>query len=178
LNSIQFFINIALCTILMTLTARVHAGTYDEFQQALNNNNTAAMQELLLKGVDPNTPDEQGQPALLLAIQKGHFEIAELLMKHAEMKPDLANAHDENALMMAGLVGNAAWVEKLLALGASVNKSGWTPLHYAAAGPSAETVKILLTYGARINARSPNGTTPLMMAAQYGSDAAVSLVSE
>ena len=160
----------------MAFAIRVHAGIYDEFQEALNNNNAAAMQALLLKGVDPNTPDEQGQPALLLAIRNGHFDIAELLIKHAEMKPDVANAHDENALMMAGLIGNAAWVEKLLAQGASVNKSGWTPLHYAAAGPSAETVKILLAYGARINARSSNGTTPLMMAAKYGSDAAVKLL--
>jgi ankyrin repeat protein len=55
--------------------------------------------------------------------------------------------------------------------GADVNKPGWTPLHYAAthAGPDAlAQVAFLLENHAYIDAESPNGTTPLMMAAQYG----------
>ena len=43
-----------------------------------------------------------------------------------------------------------------------------TPLHYAASGSSTELVALLLKEGALIDARSPNGTTPLMMAARYG----------
>jgi ankyrin repeat protein len=160
----------------MNFATWVHAGIYDEFHEALKDNNVAAMQALLLKGIDPNTPDEQGQTALMLAIRNGHFDVAELFIKHVKIQPNITNAHDENALMLAGLVGNAAWVQKLLALGASIDKNGWTPLHYAATGPNAETVKIMLAYGARINARSPNGTTPLMMAAQYGTEATVKLL--
>ena len=33
---------------------------------------------------------------------------------------------------------------------------------------------VLLARGARVDARSPNGTTPLMMAAQYGPEDSVS----
>jgi hypothetical protein len=56
----------------------------------------------------------------------------------------------------------------LIARGARINKAGWTPLHYAAAGPSLEAVELLLAHGAALEAVAPNGNTPLMMAAGYG----------
>ena len=76
-------------------------------------------------------------------------------------------------LMMAALKGNIAGVKMLLERGAQVNKSGWSPLHYAATGPEPDLVRLLLERGADVDAASPNGTTPLMMAANYGSPAAV-----
>ena len=45
-------------------------------------------------------------------------------------------------------------------------------MHYAASGPSVALLELLLGSGAEINALSPNRTTPLMMAAGYGSPAA------
>jgi ankyrin repeat protein len=50
--------------------------------------------------------------------------------------------------------------------GARVNKEGWTPLHYAATGGNDAIVNTLIDYLADVDARSPNGTTPLMMAAR------------
>ena len=52
--------------------------------------------------------------------------------------------------------------------GAQVNKTGWTPLHYAVTGGKTKVAQWLLEQKADINALSPNGTTPLMMAAHYG----------
>jgi hypothetical protein len=62
--------------------------------------------------------------------------------------------------------------------GADVNKPGWAPLHYAATGESLELVRLLLDENAYIDAASPNGTTPLMMAAHYGTEAGVRLLLE
>jgi uncharacterized protein len=43
----------------------------------------------------------------------------------------------------------------------------------ASLGPEVRLVKLLLDRGATVDAESPNGTTPLMMAAQYGSEESV-----
>jgi ankyrin repeat protein len=89
------------------------------------------------------------------------------------------NAQDESPLMMAALKGNVEAVDALLKRDADVNKTGWTPLHYAASAGSAQhlaIIALLLENHAYIDAASPNGTTPLMMAAQYGSTDAVQLL--
>jgi ankyrin repeat protein len=70
--------------------------------------------------------------------------------------------------MLAALRGYQAVCERLIALGADINKTGWTPLHYAATGGHGVIVQMLLDAHAYIDAPSPNGSTPLMMAAQYG----------
>jgi uncharacterized protein len=80
--------------------------------------------------------------------------------------------------MMAALRGQTEIVRKLIARDADVNKTGWTPLHYAATSAHLEIIELLLENHAYIDAESPNGTTPLMMAAKYGSPAAVKLLLE
>ena len=89
------------------------------------------------------------------------------------------NAQDESPLMMAAIKGNVEAVRKLIARDADVNKTGWAPLHYAASGGTEQHLRIaalLLENHAYIDAASPNGTTPLMMAAQYGSAEMVKLL--
>jgi uncharacterized protein len=74
--------------------------------------------------------------------------------------------------------GQKEIVKKLIARDADVNKPGWAPLHYAATGGHLEVMEILLEEHAFIDAESPNKSTPLMMAAMYGSTAAVKLLLE
>jgi ankyrin repeat protein len=78
--------------------------------------------------------------------------------------------------MLAALKGHQALAEKLIKKGADVNKTGWTPLHYAASNGHVAIISLLLENSAYIDAESPNGTTPLMMAAMYGTPAAVKLL--
>lgn len=84
--------------------------------------------------------------------------------------------------MLAALRGNLSAARALIKLDADVNKTGWTPLHYAASGTTqdaAAMVALLLEESAYIDAASPNGTTPLMMAVRYGTaDVARLLVEE
>ena len=53
-----------------------------------------------------------------------------------------------------------------------------TPLHYAATGGHVPVIEYLLDQSAYIDAESPNGTTPLMMAAKYGNASAVKILLE
>jgi ankyrin repeat protein len=93
-------------------------------------------------------------------------------------KVEVRTPQDESPLMLAALKGNLDLCEKLIARDADVNKPGWAPLHYAATGAHIEVMKLLLANSAYIDAASPNGSTPLMMAAMYGNDAAVRLLLE
>ena len=83
---------------------------------------------------------------------------------------------DESPLMLAALKGYLAVCQKLIARDADVNKTGWTPLHYAATGGHLAIVRLLLDEHAYIDAASPNGSTPLMMAAMFGNPETVKLL--
>jgi ankyrin repeat protein len=67
-------------------------------------------------------------------------------------------------------------VKQLVENDADVNKPGWTPLHYAASTGQVAVIEFLLDNSAYIDAESPNGSTPLMMAAMYGSPEGVKVL--
>ena len=103
-------------------------------------------------------------------------------MQARNLQVEVRNAQDESPLMLAALRGHVEAVRALIARDADVNKTGWTPLHYAASGVGPEQLDIialLLEHHAYIAAASPSGSTPVMMAAQYGLiDAARLLLKE
>ena len=80
------------------------------------------------------------------------------------------------ALMMAAYRKNLPLVADMVRRGARINQSGWTALHYAAAGGSVEVTNFLLDHQAAIDAESPSGMTPLMMAAREGQEDAVKVL--
>jgi ankyrin repeat protein len=156
----------------------VHAGSYDDFFQALIQDSPSKIKTLLDRGFDPNTVDPSGLPGLLVAIRADAFEAAAALVAWPQTNVDVLNSVDESPLMLAALKGELALCQSLIKRGGQVNKPGWAPLHYASTGGHIEVMRLLLDTYAYIDAASPNGTTPLMMAAQYGSDAAVNLLIE
>lgn len=153
--------------VLMAFSAS-RADAYVDFFRALQIDNEGAVAELLERGFDPNSVSESGELALALAIKEGSNKVARRLLAQPGIDVDRASARGETALMMAAINGRLDWVERLVARGAAVNRSGWTPLHYAASGPDPRIVARLVELGAAIDARSPNGSTPLMLAAGYG----------
>lgn len=124
--------------------------------------------KLLLAGTDPNVRDAQRNTALHIAIREESENAMNALLKAPATDVNAINQAGETPLMLAAIKGRLPWVKTLVARGAHVNEAGWTPLHYAASGPNEAVVRWLLEQGADLNARSPNGTTPLMMAAGYG----------
>lgn len=155
------------------------AGVYEDFFQAVKEDDARAVASLLSRGFDPNARDEKGQVALYLSQRDAAFKVADLLLSQPQTGIDLANAAGETALMMASLRGHVDWMVRLLDKGARIEgpangeRPGWTPLHYAASSPAPAAVNLLLARGARVDARSPNGSTPLMLAAQYGAEDSV-----
>jgi len=146
------------------------------FERVIKQDNADGVQELLAQGVDPNIKDEHGQPGIVMALHEGSFRAARALADSPKLRVDLTNNADETALMLAASSGQMDIAKILISKGAMINKPGWSPLHYAAWTGQLDMIRYLLTRGADINAGSPNGTTPLMMAAAYAAPAAVTLL--
>ena len=162
----------------LTSHGLVQAGAYDDFFDAVRLDKPRVIAGLLARGFDPNTVAPDGTPALVKAMQEQSFLAAERLLSHPQTRAEVRNARDESALMLAALRGQEALVVELVSRGAQVNKTGWTPLHYAATGGHVRVAAFLIGAHADVNAESPNGTTPLMMAAMYGNDRVVQLLLE
>lgn len=152
------------------------AGSYEDFFKAIQFDDVKTVQSLLQRGFDPNTVNPSGVSGLMLAVREPSLKVAELLAGWPKVKVEVRNDKDESVLMLAALKGYLPLVKKLVENDADVNKPGWTPLHYAASTGQVGVIEFLLEQSAYIDAESPNGTTPLMMAAMYGSPEAVKVL--
>lgn len=156
----------------------VNAGSYEDFFRALERDQADEMQALLVRGFDPNSPNPQGQPALIYAMQRGANKAVSLLMNWPSSNLSIKNPQNETPLMLAAINNQMDLAKVLIIRGADVNQAGWTPLHYAASKGHVEMMRLLMEHHAYLDAESPNGTTPLMMAAHYGSPLATKLLLE
>ena len=154
----------------------VQAGSYEDFFSAIKNDDAGTIRQLVTRGFDVNAPDPQGQYGLILAIREPSLRVASALVDAPKINLNAFNALGESPLMLAALKGQLALAAKMVAKGADVNKTGWTPLHYAASNGHVEIIKLLIENHAYIDAESPNGSTPLMMASMYGNAQSVKLL--
>ena len=155
-----------------------HAGSYEDFFRALKQDDATLVAALIQRGFDPNTRSPEGQHALFLVIREPAPKVLAVLLQWPRIEIEPRSPQDESPLMMAALAGNLQLVRQLIARDADVNKPGWAPLHYAATNGHVAVMRLLLQHHAYIDASSPNGTTPLMMAAQYGTPEATKLLLE
>lgn len=149
------------------------SGSYDDFFSAIKKDDAATVKMLLDRGFDPNTVNPSGEHGLIVAVREPSLKVISVLLGSSKVNVEPRTEQDESPLMLAALKGLTDLCRQLIALGADVNKPGWTPLHYAATNGHLATMELLLDEHAYIDAASPNGTTPLMMAAHYGTAEAV-----
>jgi len=154
------------------------SGSYDDFFEAIARSDARAVKQLLVRGIDPNTPNPAGVPALLVALKLPTSDVALALLARPDIRVEVRNSQDESPLMLAALHGDLEMCRALIERDADVNKPGWAPLHYAATNSHIAVMQLLLEQHAYIDAASPNGSTPLMMAAMYGNASAVKLLLE
>jgi ankyrin repeat protein len=130
----------------------------------------------LARGVSPNLRDANGETALIIAMRYEALKVARLLMDTPGIDLEAKAPNGNTALMMAAFRKNKAALLDLINHGAQVNQKGWTALHYAAAAGSVEMTTILLDKHAYIDAETPSGMTPLMIAAREGQEEVVDLL--
>ncbi|MDC8785301.1 ankyrin repeat domain-containing protein [Roseateles koreensis] len=144
------------------------AAPIDDLVLAAELDDGRTITRLLVNGVDPNGHDERGRVALPTAIREDADKAFRSLLNDPRLNLAARNPSGETPLMLAAIKGRLDWVQALVKKGAPVNQDGWTPLHYACSGPDNGVAQWLISQGADINSRSPNGSTPLMLAAGYG----------
>lgn len=150
-----------------------------DFFRSVKLDDVGTVKTLLAATISPNAIDPiGGEPALVVAVRDDSMRVFNVLMAHPAINLELAAPNSNTALMMAAFRNNKPAVLALLAKGAQVNRAGWTALHYAAVGGSAEIVRILLEHHADIDAKAPGDLTPLMLAAREGQEAAAQLLLE
>lgn len=172
----KFWFKFAIYLLIALEVPPAAAGSYDDLFVAIIRDDVGSLAKLLARGVDPNSRDPNGQPALIVAIRRESPRAFDLLLAQPTLDPDAANPANETALMLTAIAGDVDASRKLLARGAEAQRTGWSPIHYAASGPGTDVAKLLLDSGASVDAESPNGTTPLMLAARHAPEATVELL--
>ena len=143
------------------------AGAYEDLEEAMIRSDSAAVIELIERGVDVNTVDRSGNSLLTQAVRRDNATLFDaLLARRARL--NTRNQNGETALSIAAFSGKMPYVERLVEAGADVNFFGWPPLAYAAFNGHAAIAEYLLKRGARIDAKTENGSTALFFAARYG----------
>lgn len=149
-----------------------------DFWDAIRLDDVKAMQTEMLRGASANARHPEHGPAIVVAARERSPKALAYLAQLSGTRIDATNARDETALMLVALQGDLESVKLLVKRGAEVNRPGWTPLHYAAAGGHVPVIAFLLDENAYIDAQSPNRTTPLMMAARQKHTNAVRVLIE
>lgn len=143
------------------------AGVYDDILHAANEGETDKVVDLLRRGMDVNTADQQGTTLLMIAARGNNQELVRFLLDN-RANAQRRNRYGDTALMLAALQGHAEVVRLMLERKVEPNQSGWNALHYAAFENRAAIAALLIAAGAQVNALAPNGQSALMLAAKRG----------
>ena len=161
---------LALASLTLALSAAAQDSSVDVLMSGAYNGSISDVRSSLKRGAPIDSIDENGETALMYAVDAGHDDIARLLVDKGAAV-DALSTSGETALFYAALKERPAAARLLLAHGAQTevrNSNGDTPLMIAASHGSLETAKALLEKGAQINAHGGGGSTPLIMTVLYG----------
>ncbi|MGH8198752.1 MAG: ankyrin repeat domain-containing protein [Steroidobacteraceae bacterium] len=160
---------------------------------AASNGNFKVVRMLVEAGADVNRPNAEGTLPLEMGSQlrestagslhdDSYADIAQYLLAHGARVNAVDRTWGYTALHLAAMHGRVKVIDVLLAHGAHIDEpkrhavlvtggpdpsdwqAGWTPLHFAVNRSQPAAVVRLLDRGAHIDARTPDGTTALLMA--------------
>ena len=136
----------------------------------------AAVQAFVRGGTNPNVQSHAGATALHIASARGYVDVAKFLVENGSEIDFLVE--EGGTPLMAAVAGlRPAVVEFLLSKGTQPNKRGHDgrfPLVCAfqpaviAISDQVKSIRLLVEYGADVNACTDSGITPLMNAAWFG----------
>jgi uncharacterized protein len=129
-------------------------------QQAVLSGDRAAVQKLIRSGADLNAANRYGVTPLLLAAQRGHAGVIDVLLKAGASvtTADARLPEGQTLVMHAARSGNVASMKALVAAGSPLNaretRTGTTAVIWAAVSNRGDAVRVLAEAGADLNVRS------------------------
>ena len=115
---------------------------------------------------------DHDRTALMLAAQKGHLEMIEILLKHPSISIDMRDVYGATAILLAVREGHFDIVERLLKADANIEIVDFqvrrSALRCAAERDSAEIVALLLRHNADRNFKDREGGTAILRAVNRG----------
>jgi len=171
----------AICAAGLGLCLTAYTAENSAVADAAMKGDKAAVQALIQRKADVNTPQTDGATAIQWAAYHDDAAMADLLLK-AGADPKLANHDGATPLSLAAENGSAAMIERLIEGGADPNghgPNGETPLMMASRNGNVAAIKVLLDHKADVNAKEGlRGTTALMWAAEQSHAEAVKALVE
>jgi len=145
------------------------ADLQEELARAVLGSDIERVRFLLERGADPNVPDRQGQPPLVIAAQNRDTRMIELLL-NAGADVNAADRAGLTALHHAVLRNHVPTIEVLVRRGADLTRkggpAGLSPLALALSEGKRWAAKALIDLGADVAERiGEYGITPLMLLA-------------
>lgn len=92
-------------------------------------------------------------------------------LEAANVAADAVHSNGKTAIMQAARAGDESAVERLIEIGADINRTnnnGGTPLMYAVLGGNVDIVRTFVQMGVDLDAMAKNGWSALMIAAAKG----------
>lgn len=139
------------------------------FGVAMELGDGAKAERWLNEGLPPNFLADRIGTGLMIGAWEGNVPLMEVFVRHGA-DVNFVNSRGEQALQMAAWKGQKDAVAWLLDHGAAPSRRGkdWSALHYAVFAGHSDIAKLLISRGADVNGKAPNGSTVLMMAAREG----------
>ncbi|MBS1198784.1 MAG: Ankyrin [Proteobacteria bacterium] len=139
------------------------------FSASLETGDVSSAKKWLEGGLKPDFEGSRIGSGLMIGAWEGNIELMRLFLAHGA-DINYVSTTGESALVLAAWKGKLDVVKWLLERGAKINAAPrqWSALHYASFAGHKEVMDYLIAQGANIDARSTNGSTPLMMAIYEG----------
>ena len=128
---------------------------------------------------DINYQNEEGNTALMLASEGGHYHVVKLILRNKDLNINIQHNDGWTALMGACLTGHHQVVELLLSKDPDIsirNNDGWTALMTASRYGHHQVVELLLSKDPDINIQHIDGWTALIFASDNGHHQVVELL--
>lgn len=136
------------------------------------------IQVFILKGLDLNKTDCNGNTPLFDAIRNEHSEIVEFLIQKGALV-NTRNIYGTTPLSLASSLGNMHIVQCLLKNGALIDSkdpNDRNPLTFACMNGHMHIAEYLIENGANLNSKNKDGYTPLLQACLNGHKSMIELL--
>ena len=110
--------------LLLAMPAVSLAGAFEDFFVAIKFDDEYRLKSLLLRGMDPNTVNEQGFPAITFGMMQESPNAVRVLLSSGKLNPNQADRRGETPLMVACTLNKPEWVAALLEKGAKQGGDG------------------------------------------------------